>query len=94
MRLLRHNSMGEVGTKTMHIEIGPSQPLAPRDTIIVASDGLFDNLQSDEIIHRACPGKLHERVCRLTELAINRMGGVDDSHPGKPDDLTVLALTR
>jgi len=45
----RHIVSNVVGTPHMHVEIGPKVSLAVRDTLLVASDGLYDNLQVDEI---------------------------------------------
>lgn len=33
----------------MHIEVGSTAELVPRDTLVMASDGLFDNLHLEEI---------------------------------------------
>lgn len=86
----RHIVSNLVGSRSMHIEIGPSQPLAARDTVIVASDGLSDNLHLEEIIDRGRRGKLADRIDALATLASHRMTQADSTLPGKPDDLTVL----
>jgi len=90
----RHVISNYVGSREMHIEIGPSQRLAPRDTIIVGSDGLFDNIRLNEIVELGRRGKPLQRVEKLTDLAMRRMSGNDGSLPGKPDDLTILLYTR
>lgn len=79
-----------VGSREMHIEIGPAQTMAVRDTIIVGSDGLFDNARIDEVIDRARCGKLPKRMKRLDQLATERMQGDKPGDPGKPDDLSVI----
>jgi serine/threonine protein phosphatase PrpC len=79
-----------VGCRKMHIEIGPSQPLAARDTVIVATDGLCDNLYPEEIIEHGRSGKLLGRITRLMELATDRMSQSQSDQPSKPDDLTIL----
>jgi len=89
----RHVVSNLVGTRSMHIEIGPSQPLAVRDTIIVASDGLSDNLHLEEVIEHGRRGKLEMRIQSLADLAAERMASRSESHPSKPDDLTILAFT-
>lgn len=86
----RHLVSNLVGSRSMHIEIGPSQPLAVRDTVIVASDGLSDNLHLDEIIDRGRRGKLNDRIDALATLATDRMNQTESGQPGKPDDLTIL----
>jgi serine/threonine protein phosphatase PrpC len=86
----RHIVSNLVGSRSMHIEIGPSRPLAARDTVIVASDGLADNLHLEEIIDRGRRGKLADRIDALATLATHRMMQSESSQPGKPDDLTIL----
>ena len=82
-----------VGCRSMHIDVGPSQPLAPRDTVIVASDGLSDNLQLDEIVRLGRSGKLLGRIEKLAQLTADRMSLAEPGCPGKPDDLTKLKYT-
>ncbi len=90
----RHVISNYVGSQNMHIEIGPKQQLSRRDTIIVGSDGLFDNVRLDEIVQIGRSGKAVDRVETLRQLATERMQGKDQSLPGKPDDLTILLYTR
>lgn len=89
----RHIVSNLVGSRDMHIEIGPSRKLSPRDTVLVGSDGLFDNLHLDEVIEGAQLGKPVRRVMELSELVTARMTGLQADAPGKPDDLTVLLFT-
>ncbi len=89
----RHLVSNLVGCRDMHIEIGPARVLSPRDTVVVGSDGLFDNLQLAEVVARAKSGKLLARINALTELATERMSHGSTEVPGKPDDLTVLVYT-
>ena len=89
----RHVVSNLVGSHSMHIEIGPSRPLAARDTVIVGSDGLFDNLHLSEVIQHGKSGKPIERINALDKLATSRMSQSESDSPGKPDDLTVLLFT-
>ena len=86
----RHVVSNLVGSRNMHIEIGPTRPLAPRDTVIVGTDGLFDNLHLEEVIEHGRIGNPTDRVAALVTLASARMVGSEDALPGKPDDITVL----
>lgn len=86
----RHYVSNVVGSRAMHIEIGPAQTLSPRDTVIVGSDGLFDNLHFDEVVQLGRKGKPIDRINAMTDLATTRMEKNDVAQPGKPDDLTVL----
>ncbi|NND96540.1 MAG: SpoIIE family protein phosphatase [Pirellulaceae bacterium] len=90
----RHIVSNLVGSRDMHIEIGPARTLAARDTVVVGSDGLFDNLHLDEIVEFARSGKPLDRMQRLECLATKRMHDPDEEKPGKPDDLTILLYTH
>ncbi len=89
----RHIVSNLVGARTMHIEIGPAIHLAPRDTVVLASDGLFDNLLVSEICDLARLGQPLDRINALVSLARQRMNGAVADSPGKPDDLAVVLLT-
>lgn len=88
----RHIVSNLVGSRTMHIEIGPAIELAPRDTVLLASDGLFDNLHISEICGLARRGQPQHRVNAMLELTGQRMNDFTSNCPGKPDDLTVVLL--
>ena len=90
----RHIVSNMVGTDDMRIEIGSALALAVRDTILLASDGLSDNLHAEEIIEFARKGPLDECVRRLASAAQSRMQEPKAGHPSKPDDLTVVAFRR
>jgi len=87
----RHLVSNVVGDARMRIEIGPSLTLSPRDTVVIASDGLFDNLSIVEVVDGLRKGKLPLAVGTVTELAYQRMLGIKDQ-PCKPDDLSVIAI--
>jgi len=87
----RHLVSNVVGDARMRIEIGPSLTLSPRDTVVIASDGLFDNLSILEVVDGLRKGKLPLAVGTVTELAYQRMLGIRDQ-PCKPDDLSVIAI--
>ncbi len=89
----RHLVSNLVGCRDMHIEIGPTRVLAPRDTVVVGSDGLFDNLHVAEVVALSKSGKLLSRIQSLAKLAAERMSHATPEVPGKPDDLTVLLYT-
>jgi len=88
----RHLVSNFVGSPEMRIEIGPALALAPRDTLLLASDGLFDNLHISEIVERIRKGPLDAGVKRLVTDARGRMRRTGTNHPSKPDDLTVVAF--
>jgi serine/threonine protein phosphatase PrpC len=83
----RHLVSNIIGTSEMRIEIGPRIELAPRDTLIIATDGLFDNLQIDEIVDTIRTGPLSEAAEKLVETCRTRMTEFSEHRPHKPDDL-------
>jgi serine/threonine protein phosphatase PrpC len=86
----RHLVSNMLGSQEMKIEIGPKLELAARDTLLLASDGLLDNLREDEIIERIRKGPLEEAAATLARDTLARMRAPDPCHPSKPDDLTFV----
>ncbi|MCP4250900.1 MAG: protein serine/threonine phosphatase 2C family protein [bacterium] len=87
----RHVVSNMVGSDEMRIEIGPTVSLCPRDTVVVGSDGLFDNLTTDEIVEVIRKGDLGRSSKLLVQRCRERMNGTGDG-PCKPDDLTVVVF--
>ena len=86
----RHLVSNVVGSTEMRIEIGATLTLDKRDTVIVASDGLFDNLYIDEITEIIRKGPLPTAARRLVEIAHQRMKTEQPNLPSHPDDLTFI----
>jgi serine/threonine protein phosphatase PrpC len=86
----RHLISNAVGMPGMHVEMGPRVALAVRDTVVVASDGLFDNLQVDEIIATIRRGPLPEAAAELARHCHERMTRAGDDQPHKPDDMSFI----
>jgi len=83
-----------LGTQDMRIELGATLDLAPYDTVVLASDGLSDNLHLDEIVERVRKGPLQRAAHQLAALGKERMEAPTKGAPSKPDDLTFIALRR
>ena len=79
-----------LGSVDMRIEIGSELPMAAYDTLLLASDGLTDNVMQDETIKAIRRGPLDDGLRRLTDLAQGRMANNEDGKPSKPDDYTVI----
>ena len=79
-----------VGIPDMRIEIGPRIRLAARDTVLLGSDGLYDNLFEEEIVERIRKGKLEDCAEALASTSLRRMAKPHRSEPHKPDDLTFI----
>lgn len=90
----RHIVSNMVGSLEMRIEIGPTLKMNRRDTLIIASDGLFDNLHTHEIVDLARKGPLKKVVRSLAELSRQRMTQPQEGQPCKPDDLTFVVWRR
>lgn len=88
----RHVISNVIGSDQMRIEMGPPTDMAPRDTLLLASDGLFDNLLPDEIIDTIRSGPLGPAVGTLVAATQKRMANKIGDAPSKPDDLTVIAF--
>ncbi len=88
----RHLVSNIVGSAEMRIEVGPVTRLASRDTALLASDGLFDNLHMEEIIKMIRSGPLEEVAGRLVEAAQRRMVNKTSQQPSKPDDLSFMVF--
>lgn len=90
----RHLLTNLVGSPEMRIEIGPIVRLHPRDVVLVASDGLHDNLHAGEIIATVRKGSLRRAAGALAQAASGRMTFSEEGQPSKPDDLTFLLFRR
>lgn len=83
-----------IGFADLRIEIGPRRPLNVFDTVVVASDGLFDNLRQQEVASHVRSGPLGKCANALIELCAQRMQVTDADLPGKPDDLSFVLFRR
>ena len=68
--------------------------LRPRDTVLVASDGLTDNVHLDEIVERIRKGSLADGATSLMSLATRRMARESAGFPSKPDDLSLILFRK
>lgn len=90
----RHIISNIVGSPEMRIEIGPPADLAPFDTLLLASDGLLDNLHVEEIVSIARKGPLADVAEELVRRAHARMRNPEAGEPSKPDDLSLILFRR
>ena len=88
----RHLVSNVLGATDMRIEIGPAIRLSRFDTLLLASDGLFDNLSVDEIVDGIRKGPLVKAVTKIIEGVQRRMGNTVHDTPSKPDDMTMIAF--
>lgn len=90
----RHYVSNMVGLSDMSIEMGSTLSLARYDTLILGSDGLFDNLFQQELIQQMRSGPLPKVFSACFELARQRMNTPNVDHPSKLDDLTMIGYRR
>jgi len=81
-----------VGTKEMSIDVGPPIELSARDTVLLASDGLGDNIHIDKIVASARCGDLSKSITTLMNQCQKVMRDGSPVLDGHPDDLTTLAF--
>jgi serine/threonine protein phosphatase PrpC len=86
----RHIVSNVVGASDMSISIGTSLQLATRDTLLLASDGLFDNLYMEEIVEIIRKGPLTNAADKLVTLCQQRMQHPQPALPSHADDLSFI----
>lgn len=90
----RHLISNAVGFEPMHVEIGPRVKLAARDTVLIASDGLFDNMHLTEIVETVRSGELLHAAETLVNTCRIRMTSHQTDLPHKPDDMSFILFRR
>ncbi len=90
----RHIVYNVLGSNEMRLEIGPQIPLARFDTILLASDGLHDNLSQERVLQGIRSGQLDDAVLSLAMHCREIMGNGNATHQGHPDDLTMVGIRR
>lgn len=90
----RHLVSNLIGTAEMHIGVGAEVRLRPRDTVLLASDGLTDNIHVHEIVEMIRKGSLPDAVESIASLARRRMVVESKHQPSKPDDLSVILFRK
>jgi serine/threonine protein phosphatase PrpC len=88
----RHLVSNIVGRPDMRIEIGSQIELSPRDTLLMSSDGLIDNMYQDEIVEAVRKGPLNNVAETLLRICRQRMTEPIAGKPSKPDDLTFVVF--
>ena len=86
----RHIVSNVIGSPDMRIEIGSSLKLAARDTLVVASDGLVDNLRTQQVVGRMASGPLVSGAQALADEVRKRMVDPKNDQPSKADDMTFI----
>jgi serine/threonine protein phosphatase PrpC len=90
----RHLLSNFIGASDMHIGVGAEVKLKPRDTVLLASDGLTDNIHVHEIVEMIRKGPLSDAIDAISNLAKRRMVVESKHQPSKPDDLSVILFRK
>ncbi len=90
----RHLVSNFLGTSDMHIDVGAALELQQRDTVLLASDGLTDNIHFDEIVEFMRKGPLDQAMDAIVHRAIRRMTVESKTLPSKPDDLSLILFRK
>lgn len=86
----RHLISNAIGSEPMHIEVGPVIRLARYDTVLIASDGVYDNLHVEEIVGVIRKGSLRQAAESIRALCAERMAEPAGDRPHKPDDMSFI----
>ena len=87
---MRHIVHNMIGMRDMWVDTAESVRLDDRDTVIVASDGLWDNLYRDEVVEQMDSRSLAVVAKELVEITGKRMKSSGISGPSKLDDLSFI----
>lgn len=90
----RHLVSNFIGSTEMRIDMGAEVLLNARDTVLLASDGLTDNIHFDEIVEFIRKGSLENSMQAITKRATRRMTVESKTMPSKPDDLSVILFRK
>ena len=90
----RHLVSNFIGNADMTIDVGAEVELRERDTVVLASDGLTDNVHIDEIIELVRKGPLDDAADNVIAKALNRMSKERRGQPSKPDDLSLIVFRK
>ena len=79
-----------VGDRQFRMEVSINMDIAAQDTIVIGSDGLFDNFTTEEICD-ICKNSSPEQASNIMrEAAYRRMTTDDPDEEFKPDDITFI----
>jgi serine/threonine protein phosphatase PrpC len=90
----RHLVYNFIGTADMRIDLCAEIKLSPRDTVLLASDGVTDNIHIHEITEIIRKGPMVKAIDAMTSLAKRRMTIETMHQPSKPDDLSVILYRK
>ncbi len=90
----RHLVSNFIGTPDMSIDVGASAELKARDTVVLASDGVTDNLHLDELVEMTRKGSIDTAVDAVVAEVQRRMATAAQGEPSKPDDMSLIIFRK
>jgi len=79
-----------VGSQDMRLEVGAPIEMAERDTLLLASDGVLDNVRPSDLVDLIRRGTLADAAHALAQRVAEVMDRGDGELPGHSDDATFL----
>ena len=86
----RHLLSNCVCSRDMRVEIGAPIQMAAWDTLLLATDGVLENIERRDLIDQIRSGSLLQAATDLQARLRLTMAGVDPKLPAHPDDATAL----
>lgn len=90
----RHLVSNFIGTVDMNIDVGASAELRTYDTVVIASDGVTDNLHLDELIEMTRKGAIDDAMDTVVAEVQRRMSVRAQGEPSKPDDMSLILFRK
>lgn len=90
----RHLLSNCVGSREMRVEMGAPVAMARRDTLLLATDGVLENVERRDLIDHIRSGPLIQVATDLQARLRLTMAGADPRLPAHPDDATALLFRR
>ena len=88
----RHYVSNVLGAAPMSVEVSQLQALARFDTVVLASDGIWDNLTEAEVVAAVRRGPLIDAAHALRTRVLKRMHS--DAVGTKPDDVALIVYRQ
>ena len=86
----KHLISNYIGSPESHVEVGPVLKLSARDTLVLASDGLSDNLFENEVVEICRKGDLLKAARTLQTICRKYMVESAPDRVCHPDDLSFI----
>lgn len=90
----RHILSNCIGSREMRVEVGAPTSMAALDTLVLATDGITDNVKRQTLIDLVRVGPLTTVAENVRSQAHAAMEGKVSGLPAHPDDATLLLFRR